>query len=668
MASGYPMFGSKLNYVDYIVAHEFVDDITTATRDAGQRLSMDISRQTRDVIASNEALAADNIRATEIAAGQISDAMNEGFGELSSTMQKGFSRLSYDMQEISSGISELNATFHWGFGQMIASMGRMNDSLAELIQIAKTPAQTAAYEQYEIARDALRRKLFADCIEAIDKSIHGDQASSGYKLEWRFHQLKGTVQLGFVGCDPSLINLADAEQSFQAAARYAEIDFPEHAAKAFLSAGWAAYCQGKMKDGLALTEKALAINPNLGEALFQAAKVRMALGEVDSALPILGKAIDIDRFYSLKAAGDRDFQRHDDKLCGFLDAMRKEKYRQTVPKVREALEQIKKIIELSPEGKDNNAVSQFEDFVAKGANWPLLDMLAVIQYLDQVIAEAKRLPIRISLETERTEEESYQEQESYQEVVVVKPAGWFSKAVTENQTKIRTVTNKRNVTKASIVQFDFCSIPAGTFMMGNTVNAPIHQVTISRDFYMGKFPVTQEQWESVMGTNPSKFNGADRPVEQVSWDDCQEFIKRLNASGKGTFRLSTEAEWEYACRAGSTGTYFFGDSETELGEYAWYIGSRDRGGTEPVGKKKANNWGLHDMYGNVSEWCQDWFDDYSTGAATDPLGASSGTRRVTRGGNYYDDARSISSAGRNSSPPDHRSIFLGLRVVCLSVR
>ncbi|MEI6206576.1 MAG: SUMF1/EgtB/PvdO family nonheme iron enzyme [Desulfuromonadales bacterium] len=663
----YSYAGTRLNYAEYTMAHNFVDGIKSSNREAGERVSMAISRQTRDVIASNEALNAENIRATEIAAGQISDAMSQGFGELSGVMSDGFSRISYDIQAVSAGIDELNATFHWGFSQMLSTMGRMNDSLQDLIRIAKTPAQTAAYEQYEIARDAFRQGLYQECMESLNIGINGNQASTGYKLEWRFHQMKGSVLLGFVGCDAAMIDLPLAEESFLLAARYAKADYPDHAGKAFLSAGWAAYCQGKMNVALTHTEQAIAINPNLGEALFQAAKVKMALGEVDAALPVLARAIDQDRFYALKAAGDGDFQRYDDKLRGYLDAMRKEKYRQAVPKVRGALEDVQRILKRSPDGKGNKAIEKLESFLARGENWPLMDMLAVVQGLDAVIAEAKRLPIAVIIEAPRTEEETYQEQESYQEEVVIKQAGWFSKAVTEMQTRTRTVTRKRTVNKATTVRIDLCAIPAGTFMMGDSSHSPVHQVTISRDFYLGKYPVTQAQWEAVMGRNPSKFKGADRPVEQVSHDDCQEFVKRLNATGKGTFRLPTEAEWEYACRAGSTSTYCFGDSDAQLGDYAWY--SANSGSqTQPVGRKKANFWGLHDMHGNVWEWCQDWHGDYPSEAVTDPQGPSSGSGRVLRGGCWLFDASLATSAFRYESTPDIRYDFLGFRVVCLSVR
>ncbi len=385
MASGYPIFGSKLSYVDYLVAHEFVGDITSSNR----RISMDISRQTRDVIASNEALSRENIRATEVAAGQITDAVNSGFGELSSIMQDGFSQITYEMQEISAGIAELNATFHWGFGQMIAAMGRMNDALAELIKIAKTPAQTAAYEQYEIARDAFRQELYLECLDSLEKAISGDHTSTGYKLEWRFHQMKGTLRLGFVKGDMALVDLAAAEESFALAARYARTDYPEHAAQAFLSAGWAAYWQGKLKEGLAYTEQALAINPNLGEALFQAAKVRMALGEVNTALPVLGKAIEVDRFYSLKAAGDGDFQKHDNKLREFLEALRKEKYRQAVQTVQKALYELKPFIDRIPEAENDTVIGRWKDFISNGSNMPLLDILNFTQAIETNLSTLK---------------------------------------------------------------------------------------------------------------------------------------------------------------------------------------------------------------------------------------------------------------------------------------
>ncbi len=167
------------------------------------------------------------------------------------------------------------------------------------------------------------------------------------------------------------------------------------------------------------------------------------------------------------------------------------------------------------------------------------------------------------------------------------------------------------------VNLDLVLISAGSFTMGSTRadkyaigdERPSHRVQISKPFYLGKYLVTQQQWKAVMGNNPSQFQGLTNPVDNVSWNDCQKFLKTLNGKvGGGSFSLPTEAQWEYACRAGSTTRYCFGDKESQLGDYAWY---EDNNGnkTHPVGQKKPNAWGLYDMHGNVWEWCADWFDD-----------------------------------------------------------
>jgi formylglycine-generating enzyme required for sulfatase activity len=275
-------------------------------------------------------------------------------------------------------------------------------------------------------------------------------------------------------------------------------------------------------------------------------------------------------------------------------------------------------------------------------------------------------PQEISLEIQVVTEESYREEDVYQEKVVVKDAGWFSRAVTEMQIKSRIVERKCNISRS--VSLKFCAIPDGTFLMGSGNEAPVHQVTISRDFYMGKYPVTQAQWEAVMGTNPSQFKGDERPVEQVSWNDCQEFITRLNATGNGKFRLPTEAEWEYACRAGSSGIFCYGNDECLLGDYAWYSANSDSQ-TQPVGRKKSNAWGLHDIHGNVWEWCQDWYDDYSVHSVTDPLVVSSQLPvRVFRGGCWRGSADFAASAHRSGRGAAYRHSILGFRLVCSSVR
>jgi formylglycine-generating enzyme required for sulfatase activity len=200
------------------------------------------------------------------------------------------------------------------------------------------------------------------------------------------------------------------------------------------------------------------------------------------------------------------------------------------------------------------------------------------------------------------------------------------------------------------VTMPFVLIQSGCFMMGSEKGKdnekPVRQVTITKPFYMGKYEVTQEQWERVMGGNPSAFKGAKHPVEQVSWNDCQKFAAKLQEKLPGqTFRLPTEAEWEYACRAGTTTEYSFGDAETALGGYAWYK-DNSGGATHPVGLMKPNAWGLYDMHGSVWELCADWHDAYPGTAESDPQGPPTGKKRAARGGSWGGDAGSCRSALR----------------------
>jgi formylglycine-generating enzyme required for sulfatase activity len=222
------------------------------------------------------------------------------------------------------------------------------------------------------------------------------------------------------------------------------------------------------------------------------------------------------------------------------------------------------------------------------------------------------------------------------------------------------------------VTMEFVLIAPGEFMMGSPDSdsdadgdeKPQHRVRITKPFYLGKYEVTQAQWKAVMGDNPSYFKGdLQRPVEQVSWEDAVRFCSRLGQKDGKTYRLPTEAEWEYAARAGSATKWCFGDSESELGDYAWYE-RNSSSTTHPVGGKKPNAWGLCDMHGNVWEWCADWYesDYYRSSPPDDPNGPSSGASRVLRGGSWcYLFAGYPRSARRGGLHPGLRIRNVGFR-------
>jgi len=190
-------------------------------------------------------------------------------------------------------------------------------------------------------------------------------------------------------------------------------------------------------------------------------------------------------------------------------------------------------------------------------------------------------------------------------------------------------------------------------------------LTLTQPFELGVYEVTQEQYEQVMGTNPSKSKGPQNPVENVSWDDAVEFCRKLSERPEEklagyVYRLPTEAEWEYACRAGTTTRYSCGDSNSKLGDYASYDETSGNT-THPVGGKKPNPFGLYDMHGNVFEWCQDWHGDYPSGSMTDPTGPASGKYRVLRGGSFGNPSSDVRSATRLSDLPDSRFNDFGFR-------
>ena len=272
-----------------------------------------------------------------------------------------------------------------------------------------------------------------------------------------------------------------------------------------------------------------------------------------------------------------------------------------------------------------------------------------------IVSDAGSLFLRTGSHTLRVTAEGYEDYSSS-----------FS-VNSSNRTCGISMTKKRNQNKtftANGVSFNMVYVAGGTFQMGSndgdSDERPVHSVTLS-DYYIGQTEVTQELWQAVMGSNPSYYNGAKNPVTDVSWNDCQEFISKLNRLTGGRFRLPTEAEWEYAARGGNKSRGYKYSGSDYLGSVAWY-GDNSDSKVHPVGSKSANELGLYDMSGNVREWCSDWKGSYPSSPQTNPTGASSGSYRVLRGGSYCRGESDCRSAYRSNNDPTSRISFYGLRL------
>ena len=259
------------------------------------------------------------------------------------------------------------------------------------------------------------------------------------------------------------------------------------------------------------------------------------------------------------------------------------------------------------------------------------------------------------------------------------------------------VGNERVVSLSEGANMTFVWIEPGAFHMGSPPSesnrltsafgfgsgraedeGPVHEVAISTGFWLGKYEVTQRQWEAVMGITPWQDNGKDKdlvrsvpshPAVHISWSDVQAFIDRLNSTeGEEVYRLPTEAEWEYACRAGTSTRYSFGDDEDQLIDYAWTrknSWTKNEKYAHAIGQHRPNLWGIHDMHGNVWEWVRDWYaeDYYTQSPKVDPSGPLAGSDRVIRGGDFSDPFYYLRSASRSKKSPDMRDSFIGVRLV-----
>ena len=611
----------------------------------------------------------------------------------------------------------LSAAFTWSRGEVLASMGGMLVPTDELMADARSQAQSEAVQLFQVAREAFLERYFTESLEALNGALNtGSSLNAAGRLVWRIHLLRALVLLGSVdNTDPQIINPPQAEQSFLMAARYARSDYPLDAARALLGAGWAAYVQEngeanyRMRAAMTYTDEAHDLDSDLAEAQFQSAKFRMALGETDPALHSLRWLPVKERVMLLKASADEDFKRYIGKLEGFFSALREEQLTKIQSEVSPVASRIRKWMGDCPELAETPAAQRLVDMAEGAPDRGLLDVHRYFGFgyredheqLKNSFFEARRIVTQEWVEAAAESDSADNARElatSFDESGALAEPLQSGNQTREQQTQERRCREEPEYqflnglgeviityrgTPGSRKQFQLPPgnaatiwvarwIPPGRFSMGSSLfesdresDEVLHRVTLTDGFFFSETPCTQAQWSLLMPHNPSKFRGANLPVEQVSWEDAREFARKLTEfhhqqgliSAGWSWDLPTEAQWEYACRVRKSGEF-----HGPIDSVAWYqLNSQKR--THPVGTRQPNDWGLQDMHGNVAKWCLDWYGQYPFEAVNHPVGPPFGTFRVYRGGGWSDAARCCRSAYRGRSVPDFRSSNIGFSLV-----
>ncbi len=313
------VYQPNFSYKNYLQARSFEESIR-----------LEFNNQTKQLIASEK---------------KVKEEVVKRIGHIAESIELVGNEICYKLSDIHNSIVDLNATFNWGFSEMLTSIGLINESLESLIKIATTPAQTWAYEQFEIARDAYRKELYEEALEYLDKAINGYKSNAGYKIEYRFHFLKGVIHLGsFKNNSVKIINSQKAEESFINAYRYSKSDYPNRASKSLLNAGWAAYCQGEMKRAREHTQRSLQIDSKFADGFFQLAKIELHLNILDSGIQNLKSAIELDRLFAIKATNDGDIMKFNKDVYDLFKKLKNEtekEYKSLYSKVEPKISKLK---------------------------------------------------------------------------------------------------------------------------------------------------------------------------------------------------------------------------------------------------------------------------------------------------------------------------------------
>ncbi len=610
------VYGGSVSYTDFLKEKKYLINANTQEK----KIRLDISRQTREIIATTNNLASDHIGIQNSVDGI-----------------DGYETLTIDINDMVSDRGEINAKIHCAFSNLLIQSTDSMTKYTEMNALAKQQLLSPADKLYERARSAFVVGSYSEAFDVLQNTLDISRGSLITKAGWQHYQMLGILYLGFADCDFSLINLDMAEQSFLESAQFTKEDNPYECAKSYLLAGWAAYCQGRLAQAEEYAENAINLSRILAEAKFLMAKILFARGDIEKATIYIGKAIETDPFYAIKAAGEADIQNNDESLRSLLDSIRE--------KFAFYLTNLSSDFELAISEKD--VVEVMQNDISK-----VLEDKSLYSY----VSEYRRLCKAPWILTEGSI--------TLGEIrnVIVKQENWYSTKVVEQV---------RDEYDVKFVNYNLIGFKHSIEM---TFTCNLIELEQS-PFYIGKTLVTQALWNAVMGHKVFHVSGPTFPAYEVNWYDCIRFCNKLsilldlppyyhiknnynpldwtmgyiecNLHSDG-FRLPTESEWEFAAKGGAyTHKHPFAGSN-EANDVAWFD-KNSKGKIQPVALKKPNELDLYDMSGNVWEWCWNFYNDTE--------------RRILRGGAFFSSASLCAVTGRGHASAANPGIGNGLRLV-----
>jgi formylglycine-generating enzyme required for sulfatase activity len=666
--SAQPTADSSAPWRRYLSAGVFLQGRPSPRPGAPQVVKVNIPRSLRPLVANPASLELDGYLLALAAEGSGPGAMD---------------RVGCLLEPHPAGMRALGADFHWGAVDCLFALEPLQTDLGTLLSDEASSAKQAAFQQVDQARKAFSAGRFSQSA-ALLAEVFGMEQANDFEC-WRAHFLDGLIRFGFAGGDPDLIDLGTAERRFAAAARLVKDAHPHVAAQALCMASYGTILADKLGRAHGYLEAAIGLDDELAEAHFLSSRVFLQQANKRGAFEAMMRALALDQGYAVRA-GSVDATCADvGRLGSLLSALSRELRSRGQASIRETLKRLRLLAGHRP-AHDDPDVLGLRAFVREDEDWPLYDVIRTLTQKDQLVEEifqryravriissVEQAGITVQVEGLRTLAAPKRNKAASAAQRLFKKDDGDTETREQRRMGSANLTimsaTIRDISQRILTEFDLVKIPDGVFTMGSLADESgragdefPHEVRLTRPYYMGLMPVTQELWHAVMNNHPSYFDGHDRPIEQASWVDALVFCNELSQMSDLApcyeighhsvkwlgpdvigYRLPTEAEWERACRAGTQTITSVGHSvDPSQGNMARRHGPL----TTPVGTYAPSDWGLLDTHGNIWEWCFDAYGDYGNAQGDDPCVVSQHDLRCARGGSWDSDLHECRAASR----------------------